>query len=72
MGILRGLLFGLFLLASAVNPWLAESSPETVKVDVQEFKLKNGMLFLVVERPATPQVACRIAIRAGSALEETG
>ncbi len=72
MGILRSLFLGLFLLASAVNPWLAEGSPETVKVDVQEFKLKNGMLFLVVERPATPQVACRIAIRAGSALEETG
>ena len=30
------------------------------------------MLFLVVERPATPQVAIRLAIRAGSALEETG
>jgi predicted Zn-dependent peptidase len=72
MNILRGLFIGLFLLASAVNPLLAEDSPETVKVDVQEFKLKNDMLFLVVERPATPQVACRIAIRAGSALEETG
>jgi predicted Zn-dependent peptidase len=72
MGILRGLFFGLFLLASTANPLLALASPETVKVDVQEFKLKNDMLFLVVERPATPQVACRIAIRAGSALEETG
>ncbi len=72
MGILRGLLIGLFLLTSAVNPLLAEDSPETVKVDVQEFELKNGMLFLVIERPATPQVACRIAIRAGSALEKTG
>jgi predicted Zn-dependent peptidase len=72
MGILRGLFFGLFLLASAVNPLLAEDSHETFKVDVKEFKLKNGMLFLVVERPATPQIACRIAIRAGSALEETG
>jgi len=30
------------------------------------------MLFLVVERPATPQVAVRLAIRAGSALEEAG
>ena len=30
------------------------------------------MLFLVVERPSTPQVAVRLAIRAGSALEEAG
>ncbi len=30
------------------------------------------MLFLIVERPTTPQVACRVAIRAGSALEQTG
>ena len=72
MKILRGLFFGLFLLTSALNPWLVEASPETVKVDVQEFKLKNNMLFLVVERPVTPQVACRIAIRAGSAFEVNG
>jgi predicted Zn-dependent peptidase len=30
------------------------------------------MLFLVVNRPATPQVAVRLAVRAGSALEEAG
>ena len=41
-------------------------------VEVQTFTLENGMLFLVVERHTTPQVACRVAIRAGSALEETG
>ncbi len=41
-------------------------------VEVQSFTLDNGMLFLVVERHATPQVACRVAIRAGSALEEAG
>ena len=72
MNIFKSLLFGLFLLLSTLNPWLAEASPETVKVDVQEFKLKNDMLFLIVERPTTPQVACRIAIRAGSAFESTG
>lgn len=42
------------------------------KIDVKEFRLENGMLFLVVERHATPQVAARVAIRAGSALEESG
>jgi predicted Zn-dependent peptidase len=43
-----------------------------INLDVKEFRLENGMLFLVVERPVTPQVACRLAIRAGSALEEAG
>ena len=50
-----------------------ESNPEAkISIDVEEFTLENGMLFLVVNRPATPQVACRLAIRAGSALETTG
>ncbi len=43
-----------------------------INIDVQQFTLENGMQFLVVERHASPQVACRIAIRAGSALEATG
>ncbi len=51
--------------------WSAERE-DTVQLHVQELTLKNGMLFLIVERPITPQVACRLAIRAGSALEETG
>jgi predicted Zn-dependent peptidase len=54
------------------NLSLASSSSLDLQLDVKEFQLKNGMLFLVVERPATPQVAIRLAIRAGSALEETG
>ena len=41
-------------------------------VEVQSFTLNNGMLFLVVERHTTPQVACRLAVRAGAALEERG
>ena len=51
---------------------LAEGSSQNIRLDVKEFALKNGMLFLIVERPTTPQVACRLAIRAGSALEESG
>jgi len=43
-----------------------------VNIEVEEFTLDNGMLFLVVERTATPQVAVRLAVRAGSAHEETG
>ena len=51
---------------------LAEDPTQDIKLNVKEFTLKNGMLFLIVERPTAPQVACRIAIRAGSALEQTG
>jgi len=51
---------------------VAENSSNDLNLDVKEFQLDNGMLFLVVERPAAPQVAVRLAIRAGSALEETG
>ena len=51
---------------------LAAESVYDLNIEVKEFQLENGMLFLVVERPATPQVAVRLAIRAGSALEETG
>ncbi len=58
------------LLASAlVKP---AGAAYDINLDVEEFRLENGMLFLVVERPVTPQVACRLAIRAGSALEEAG
>jgi len=44
----------------------------SLHLNVKSFQLENGMLFLVVERPTVPQVACRIAIRAGSALEDAG
>ncbi|MBN1104324.1 MAG: insulinase family protein [Deltaproteobacteria bacterium] len=50
----------------------AESGDHKININVQEFTLKNGMLFLIVERHTTPQVACRLSIRAGSALEERG
>ena len=46
----------------------AADSVDDIHVDVQHFELKNGMQFLVVSRPAAPQVARRLAIRAGSAL----
>jgi len=59
----------LFLAASLSFP---AGTASDITIDVKEFQLKNGMLFLVVERPTTPQVACRLSIRAGSALEQTG
>ena len=63
----------IFLLVAGSNgSALAQDSPYGLNLDVKEFQLENGMLFLVVERPATPQVAVRLAIRAGSALEEAG
>ncbi len=60
------------LVAGGSGSALAQDSPYGLNLDVKEFQLENGMLFLVVERPATPQVAVRLAIRAGSALEEAG
>ncbi|MBW1941440.1 MAG: insulinase family protein [Deltaproteobacteria bacterium] len=65
------IIFLLFLVVAA-SPCLAGESALKTGFNVKQFSLENGMLFLVVERPVTPQVACRIAIRAGSALEETG
>ncbi|MEJ2282181.1 MAG: hypothetical protein P8X85_01150 [Desulfobacterales bacterium] len=64
------LFFIMFLFSGEV--FAAADSADDININVQTFQLANGMLFLVVERPATPQVACRLAIRAGSALEETG
>ncbi|MBN2383379.1 insulinase family protein [bacterium] len=58
-------------LGSYPNGSATEIGPE-FNLDVQEFRLDNGMLFLVVERPIAPQVACRLAIRAGSALDNAG
>ncbi len=65
--------FTAILLSFLLETSTLAQKPETdIRLDVKEFTLENGMLFLVVERSATPQVACRLAIRAGSALESTG
>lgn len=64
------LLIILFAWVGAAMPVWAET-PE-IDLNVQSFTLENGMLFLVVERHTTPQVACRVAIRAGAALEARG
>lgn len=62
----------LLLLVPGPQAIWANDINETQNIDVKEFNLDNGMLFLVVERTTTPQVAVRLAIRAGSALEEAG
>lgn len=72
MRFMRSIVIVVFLLLLSAGLCVADSAPQKVKLDVQAFTLPNGMLFLVVERPTTPQVACRLAIRAGSALEESG
>ena len=72
MRFLKGFFLALFLLAAAGSVCLADDSVTRINLEVKEFQLENGMLFLVVERSTTPQVACRVAIRAGSALEEAG
>ncbi|MGD8666242.1 MAG: pitrilysin family protein [Desulfobacterales bacterium] len=63
---------GLLIVLLTLGPCAVSASTVDIQLNVKEFQLENGMLFLVVERPATPQVAVRLAIRAGSALEETG
>ncbi|MBW1915851.1 MAG: insulinase family protein [Deltaproteobacteria bacterium] len=72
MRLFRNLFLGLFFLIIAGSTCLADDLASKIELDIKEFKLKNGMIFLVVERHTTPQVACRLAIRAGSALEEFG
>ena len=72
MRFFRFFIIEILLLLFAGSMCLAEDSTQKIKLDVKEFTLRNGMLFLVVERPTTPQIACRLAIRAGSALEESG
>jgi predicted Zn-dependent peptidase len=65
------LFFTIFLVA-AINFQAVADTSFDLNVDVKSFELENGLQVLVVERPATPQVACRLAIRAGSALEQAG
>ncbi len=69
--IFRVLLTLLFLVTVSI-PSFARDSSSGINLHVKEFTLKNGMLFLVVERHTTPQIACHLSIRAGSALEEAG
>jgi len=69
--VFRAVLTLLILSTLSIPSWAQHASP-SIAIDVQEFRLKNGMLFLVVERHATPQLACHLSIRAGSALEQSG
>lgn len=69
---LKILLLGFIFFYTSAGICRGEEAYSKVKLDLKEFRLKNGMLFLIVERPTTPQVAARVAIRAGSALEDAG
>ena len=72
MRLFKRFVLGLVFLLAAGSVCLADDSVSKIKLDIKEFRLNNGMMFLIVERPTTPQVACRVSIRTGSALEETG
>lgn len=72
MRLFKTLVVAVLLLLVTSNLSFATEAASDINIDVKEFRLKNDMVFLVVERPTTPQVACRLAISAGSALEETG
>ena len=47
-------------------------SQELAQVPVEEFRLSNGMRFLLVPRPETPMVAAGWVVRAGSADDQAG
>jgi len=72
MRLFKGFIFGLLFLALSTNICRAYDPSFEINLNIKEFRLKNGMMFLIVERPTTPQVACRLAIRTGSALEDSG
>jgi predicted Zn-dependent peptidase len=72
MRLYKILALSIMLLVSTLNVHGAADTTYDFNLDVKEFQLENGLQVLVVERPATPQVACRLAIRAGSALEQAG
>jgi len=72
MRLFKGFIFGLLFLALSTNICRAYDPSFEINLNIKEFRLKNGMMFLIVERQTTPQVACRLAIRAGSALEDSG
>ena len=72
MRFIKIIMFCLVLLFVSENGYPASDISVDIQLDVKEFQLENGMMFLVVERPATPQVACRLVVRAGSALEQAG
>ena len=72
MRLFKTFCLSLLLILTFALPVAAVDSLKDLKLDVKKFRLNNGMLFLVVERHTTPQVACRVAIRAGSALDQNG
>jgi len=72
MRFMKLFIFAIIFLVITGNICGAGESASDVNLNVKEFTLRNGMLFLIVERPTMPQIACRLAIRAGSALEEAG
>jgi len=70
--IFKALLIAWCLIFFAAGISQAANHGEKFRLQVKEFTLENGMMFLVVERHVSPQVTCRLAIRAGAALEERG
>ena len=72
MRLFKGAFLALIMLFALPIPCSSENAPFEIQLNTKPFTLKNGMQFLIVERHTTPQVACRVAIRSGSALEEAG
>jgi hypothetical protein len=51
MRFFKAFVIGLLLLLVAWNFSLAADPASEIKLDIKEFQLKNGMPFLIVERP---------------------
>src|SRR4030042_5375112 len=69
MALIFRIVITLLFVVTLSIPSSAQDSPASINLDAKAFTLKTGMLFLVVERHATPQVACHLSTRAGAALE---
>ncbi|MBM4050136.1 MAG: insulinase family protein, partial [Planctomycetes bacterium] len=62
----------LALLVALISACWLTAEAQSLKLDVQEHTLKNGMKVLMLERHKTPTVACRINFRVGSSDERPG
>jgi len=52
---------------------LKQSSAQgDIHLNIKECYLDNGMQFIILDQHVFPQAVCRLAIRAGSALEDAG
>jgi hypothetical protein len=57
---LKHITLTLLLFIFFVTPGSTSDSALQLNLDVKEFRLNNGMLFLIIQRPTAPQVSARL------------